>query len=300
MSRVYQSEGVLSEEGAEPFLAHLPPDTPVYSYNPRCAIESLSFPYAVEDTFLVLKHFPADLSDEDMEQLPGRCDYSPSLQILIIKMPGQPHEEAASRFDLLIGNLAYQMKVHRRMSYRGATLVETPERQKEADRSWAPARQGREFPTVALEIGFPETTQKLERDIAWWINRSKGEVRMGITIDIKRQSHSIEIKSWTPAIEPLPHKIHITAAGRQVVDKHISNPPPPRMAQRILIKRGRNGSNPAFEGEDLVIPFHTLMLDDPGEGEGDFVLTAEMLLHDLAERIWDAIYDAELIRGPKY
>jgi glutamate formiminotransferase len=60
------------------------------------------------------------------------------------------------------------------------------------------ARQVREFPTVALNVNFSETNAKLEKDIAWWINESKGEVRIGVTIDIKRRSRCIEIKSWSP------------------------------------------------------------------------------------------------------
>jgi hypothetical protein len=40
-------------------------------------------------------------------------------------------------------------------------------------------------------------------------------------------------------------------------------------------------------------------LDEPGESEEDFVLTAEMLLHNLAERVWDAIDDAEMIKAKK-
>ncbi|KAJ5607352.1 hypothetical protein N7537_003971 [Penicillium hordei] len=299
MSRVYQSESVVSEEGAGTFLAHLPSGTPVYCYNQQCAMKTILPPYSVEDSFIVLKHFPAEILAENEEQLPGRCDYSPSLQILIITMPGQPHEEAVSSFEAIIVTLAQEMKVNRRIAKCGATLVDTPERNKQADRSWKPARQGREFPTVALEVGFSETTLKLERDIAWWINGSKGEVRMGITVDIKRGSHSIEIKSWTPEFEPSLRNIYITASGRQVIDRRLKNPPPPRMTQRILITRGRDGSSPTIEGEPLTIPFHTLLLDEPGEGEGDFVFTAEMLLHDLAEPVWDAIDDAEMIKAKK-
>ncbi|KGO74461.1 hypothetical protein PITC_021550 [Penicillium italicum] len=299
MSRVYQSESVVSEEGAGTFLAHLPSGTPVYCYNQQCAMGSLFPPYSVEDSFVVLKHFPAEILAESEGQLPGRCDYSPSLQILILTIPSQPHEEAASDFEALIVRRAGEMNVNRRIAKCGATLVDTPERNKQADRSWKPARQGREFPTVVLEVGFSETSLKLERDIAWWINGSKGEVRMGITIDIKRGSHSIEIKSWTPAFEPSLRNIYITASGRQVSDRRIENPPPPRMTGRILITRGRDGSNPTMEGEPLTIPFHTLLLDEPGEGEGDFVFTAEMLLHDLAEPVWDAIDDAEGIKAMK-
>ncbi|OQD95059.1 hypothetical protein PENSOL_c022G08524 [Penicillium solitum] len=299
MSRVYQSESVVSEEGAGTFLAHLPSGTPVYYYNQQCAMGGLFPPYSVEDSFIVLKHFPADILAEYEEQLPGRCDYSPSLQILIITIPSQPHEQAASSFEAMNVILAQEMNANRRIAKCGGALIDTPERNKQADRSWKPARQGREFPTVALEVGFSETTLKLERDIAWWINGSKGEVRMGITIDIKRGSHSIEIKSWTPAFEPSLRNIYITAGGRQVIDRHIKDPPPPRMSQRILITRGRDGSSPTIKGGPLTIPFHTLLLDEPGEGEGDFVFTTEMLLHDLAEPIWDAIDDAEMIKAKK-
>lgn len=297
MSRVYRSEGVVSEESAGSFLELLPSDTPVYYYNKECAMESLFPKYSVEDHCIVLKHFPPKTFAEHAEQLPGRCDYSPSLQILIITMPSQPHEAAASMFEVLIMTVAQGMKVNRLIAPCGATLVETPGRSKQVDRSWKPRRQGREFPTVALEVGFSGTTAKLEKDIAWWINGSNGAERMGITVDIKRASGHIEIKSWTPAFEPPLRHVNVTASGRHVVDKRFNDPPLPRIAQRILIKKGRDGSSPTIEGGPLTVPFHTLLLDEPGEGEGDFVLTAKMLLHDLAECVWDAIEDTEMIKA---
>ncbi|KAJ5533888.1 hypothetical protein N7527_000142 [Penicillium freii] len=297
MSHAYQSQGVVSEEGANPFLEHLPSDTPVYRYDRQCAIESLLPPYSVEDRFIVLKSFPLETLAEREEQLPQRCEYSPPLQILIITMPGQPHEEAATSFEAMISTLAEEMKVWRRVAGCGATRIDTPDRSKQADRSWKPARQGRKFPTVVLQVGFSETTAKLEKDIAWWINESKGEVRMGVTVDIKRRSGCIEIKSWTPAFEPSLHRDHVTASGRHVVKRHTNDLPLPQIAQRVLFKRGRDSSVPTIEGEGLTIPFNTLLLDEPGEGERDFVLTAEMLLHQLAERVWDAIDDAEMIQA---
>ncbi|KAJ5151442.1 uncharacterized protein N7482_010694 [Penicillium canariense] len=300
MSFAYESEGVVSEErGAGMFLAHLPSDTPVYCYNNKLALESLFPPYSVEDRFIVLKNFPPETLAEHEEDLPGRCDYSPSLQILIITMPGLPHEEAADSFQIIIATLAKEMKVYRRLANWGATRVDTPDRSKQADRSWGPRGQMRDFPTVTLETGFSETTSKLEKDIAWWINGSQGDVRMGVTVDIKRASGSIEIRSWTPVFTPLPSHVQITASGRRVVDRDISNPPPPRVAQRIFIKRGRDGSRPTIEGGDLTIPFDALLLDKPGEDEHDFVLTADMLLHDLAERVWDASDLAEAKKAKK-
>ncbi|KAJ5980112.1 hypothetical protein N7481_007410 [Penicillium waksmanii] len=299
MSYAYQNEGIVSEEeGTCTFLAHLPSDTPVYRYAENCIMESLFTQDSIEDRFVVLKNFPSETLTERDEQLPGRCDYSPSLQILIITMPSRPHEEAASSFDILIAALAKEMKVYRRLANCGSTLVETPDRSKQADRSWQPTRSQSKFPTVALEVGFSETTAKLERDIAWWINTSKGNIRMGLTIDIKR-SGSIEIKSWTPAFMPVPSHVYITAHGRPVVERHISDPPPPRMTQRIFITRGRDGCNPTIEGGDLIIPFHALMLEQAGDGEHDFVLTTELLLQDLAERVWAAIDKAQAIKANK-
>jgi hypothetical protein len=297
MSYAYQSEGVVSEEeGTCMFLAHLPSDTPVHRYDKKSTIESLSPQYSVEDRFVVLKDFPSETLAKLDEQLNGRCDYSPSLQILIITMPSLPHEEAASSLDIMIGTLAKEMKVYRRIKNCGSTTIETPDRSKQADRSWKPARSQRKFPTVVLEVGFSEITAKLERDIAWWINKSKGEVKLGLTIDIKI-SGSIEIKSWTPAFMLSPSHVYITASGRPVVDRRISDPPPPRMTQRIFITRGRDSYNPTIKGGDLIIPFHALMLEQPGEGEHDFVLTTELLLQDLAERVWVVIDEAQGIEA---
>jgi hypothetical protein len=104
---------------------------------------------------------------------------------------------------------------------------------------------------VALEVGFSETTAKLERDIAWWINKSKDEVKLGLTIGIKK-SGSIEIKSWAPAFMLLPSHVHITAHGHPVVDRRIVDPPPPQMTQRIFITRGRDGYNPKIKEGDPI------------------------------------------------
>ncbi|KAJ5826962.1 hypothetical protein N7447_003725 [Penicillium robsamsonii] len=214
MSCIYQSEGVVSEEGANPFLEHLPPDTPVYRYGRQCSIESLLPPYPVEDRFIVLKHFPPDIFAKYEEELPQRCDYSPPLQILIIEISSLPHEEAAVSLEAMIMLLAEKMQVFRRTAGCGATRIDTPGRSKQADRSWKPARQGREFPT--------------KKDIAWWINESKGEVRMGATIDIKRRSGCIEIKSWTPAFESSLHRDYISVSGCHIVKRHANNLPPPQ------------------------------------------------------------------------
>ncbi|KAI2722764.1 hypothetical protein CBS147332_3693 [Penicillium roqueforti] len=285
----YQSEGVVAEEGANPFLEHLPLDTPVYSYNRQCPMESVFPPSSVKDRFIVVKNFPPDVFSQH-EELPRLCDYSRLFQILIIKMSSGPHEDAATNFNYMIMALAQDMSVRRQLRSWGSTRVDTSDRRKMAANGWGPRGPPRGFPTVALEVGFPGPTVKLENDIAWWINGSNGDVRIGITIDIQ-DSDSIEVKSWT-AFEPPPHSNYTTASGRRVFDGG-TNDPPPRVVQRVFFKRGRDGAGPTVEGKGITLPFRDVLLDTPGEGEGDFVLTSQKLLEDLAELIWDTIDQVE-------
>jgi hypothetical protein len=268
---MYERGDIVSDT-EDVFLSHLPPDTPVFQYNPQCDLQSLMPPVSPHDCFVVIKAFPSKALDELDEQLPGRLDYSLSLQTLILKMPCHPHEEAASRFEYLLMRLAEQMMATRRISCLGATRIDGEDRKKQADRAWSPIRQGHRFPTVALEVEYSQTAEKLQRDIAWWLLESKGRMRMGITINIKRGSGNIEIKSWVPAMS-FPQ--HASTASQ--------------VAQRILMKRGGNGQEPTIQGGDLIIPFQYLFLNEPREGEGDFVFTQDMLLHDIAELIWATI-----------
>lgn len=281
------------------FLAHLPPDTPVYCYRDHRDLETLPTSDSIGDSFVVVTKIPPAVFERFSERLPGRADYSPSLQLLIVKMPSQPHEEAASYFEIMLAHLAIQMKVCRKISFCGATRVEGPDREKQADRSFKPRHEGREWPTVALEIGYSESRMKLEKDSIWWINASQGQVRQTISIDIKRGTGNIEIISRVPAVPILPRQLRVSLRGRHIFTQPTGQLPAPQINHKITIKRGRGGADPVITGGDLTVPFATLLLDEPGEGEGDFVITADALLHELAERIWDAIDDVETIRQRK-
>ncbi|QKX59379.1 uncharacterized protein TRUGW13939_06513 [Talaromyces rugulosus] len=298
MSHDQESAGSKNRE-REMFLAHLPPDTPVYCDHDYRDLETLPTPDSIGDSFVVVTDIAAELFDELDEQLPGLADYSPSLQLLIVKMRSLPHEEAAARLGAAIMQLASQMKLERRISLCGATRVDGPDRQKQADRSYKPARQRREWPTVAVEIDYSESRAKLEKDSIWWINASQGQVRQTITLDIKQGTGNIEIISRVPALSILPRQLAVSSRGRRIFTRPIGHLPIPRINHRITIKRGQGGANSTITGGDLTIPFATMLLDQPGEGEGDLVITADALLHRVAGPIWDAIDDAEVIRGKK-
>ena len=121
---------------------------------------------------------------------------------------------------------------------------------------------------------------------------------MGITIDIKRVSGNIEIKSWILSQPPSKH-VYITAHGRQIIDRNYYHQLELQIVQKISIKRGKKGQEPTITGGSLIIPFQSLLLEEPKEGEGDFVFNEDMLLHDIAEPIWDGIDREEAMKGEK-
>ncbi|PGH11024.1 hypothetical protein AJ80_07300 [Polytolypa hystricis UAMH7299] len=262
------------------FLAHLPPDTHEYRYHGFSLLKEATN----KEYNQFLEHDDSsgspyiiftNISPEEVthnEDFPGRVDYSPPLQILILTMVSLPHEEGARLFDQIVGDKAVEMKVRRLLSFRGATRSKTPDRNKQADSSYGPRQlpPGRspEWPTVAVEVGFSEMREKLKSDAAYWLNRSSGDVLTVITIDIKR-SGNICIILWK----------------RPVVTNQYPNPEPEAI-QEIKIYRGKGGQAANLRGDELRIPFRHMMLRDPGPGEEDFVITRDELLHDLADAIW--------------
>ena len=83
--------------------------------------------------------------------------------------------------------------------------MKTSNRTKQANASWAPkVKEGYEQASVALEVGFSETSAKLKKDTEFWLNDSERDVRMVLTIDIKRQSGSITITSWRRGSSKVP------------------------------------------------------------------------------------------------
>ncbi|KAL1952828.1 hypothetical protein VTO42DRAFT_4117 [Malbranchea cinnamomea] len=261
------------------FLEHLPPDTHEYRY---FGIPSLldaqrkecdRFLHSNSSSFVIINDITAYELDAHEEEIPGRIDFSPCLQLLVLKMVSLPHEEAAAVFDGLVRDKAKQMMIHRILSIRRTTRTKTPSRQKQADCSYAPRQlppgRSTQWPTVAVEVAFSEIYEKVKKDIAWWLNSSEGKVLRAISIDIKRPSGNIYITLWKrgTATERYPN-------------------PNPEAIQEIQIHRGKDGKPPTLTGGELKLTFQQMMLRDPGQGEADFVFTREELLDDLAKAVW--------------
>jgi hypothetical protein len=223
--------------------------------------------------FVVVKNLPPEEFEKHSDQFPGRADYSPNLQTLILNLPSWPHEQAAGLFSALLTSKSSEMAVFWDVSSRGSTLVTTSERSKQADCSWSPLPdpQGRSghWPTVVLEVAWFESLEKVKRDVAWWLNKLNGEVKMVITIDIKHPSGNIYINTWERAELP-------TSANPN---------PEPCAVQEVKIFRHLRSAI----GDHLVIPFRDLMLRPAvGPTEGNWVFPREELLK-LADRVWYAM-----------
>lgn len=275
------TEGRAKMQARREFLAHLPSDTHEYRYNGFSSLkEAADKEYdrflGQEDSsgspYIIFTNISPEEFTQNDESFPGRVDYSPPLQVLILTMVSLPHEEGARWFDGFIATKAVEMKVRRLLTLRGATRSETPDRKKQADSSYGPRQlpPGRtaEWPTVAVEVGFSETKAKLKSDAAYWLNQSSGEVLTMITVDIKRSGN-----------------IYIILWKRSMVTNQYPNPEPEAI-QEIKIYRGKGGQAANIRGDELRIPFQHMLLRDPEEGERDFVITRDELLHDLADEIW--------------
>ncbi|PGH03266.1 hypothetical protein GX51_04136 [Blastomyces parvus] len=227
--------------------------------------------------FVIFTDFPPNEIKAHEEEFPGKVDYSPPLQILLLYLHSLPHEEAAEGFGYRLAAKAEDMGILDSLSLRGATCTKTPVREKEADRSWAPHKlppgRSTQWPTVALEVAFSESRERVKQDMAWWLHQSAGDVRLAISIDIKRQSGNIYVNSWEQP-ERTPTRQHPR--------------PAPKPVQEIVISRGEDGQPPKVTGNDLIIPFHQMMLRYPRPGETDFVFTKEDLLK-VAQRVWYAM-----------
>lgn len=260
------------EEQKREFLEYLPPETREYRYQGFEHLKETASQEQDRSQFIVFSEFPLEEVDKHEEDLPGRLDYCVLSETLVLKMPGMPREEAADKLGTLLMFQAQEKGIFRLVRQWGATRMKTPERRKEADRSWAPKKlpPGRttQWPTVVLEVAYGESGERVKRDIAWWLHT--GQVHLAISLDIKRPSGNLYITSW-----------------EQGNSSSIQNPrPQPQPLQKIRIDRGKHGQPPSMTGDDFIVPFERLMLRDPSEGEGDLVIKQRDLLQ-LAASVWE-------------
>ena len=275
---------MMAEQGRN-YLEELciPPDTYDCEYSDLQHLEeSVDHAYkcfianTTQSPFLVVKNLPPEQFEKHQDSLPGIADYNSSLQLLVLTMPSYPHESASADIEELIISRAKDSGIRRELIARRHVPSSSPGRTKQADCSWVPKHPppGRSFewPSIAVEVGYSESREKLKGDMEFWLNRSD-DVQMAITDEIKKTSGKILVTLWRRGT-PIPPQ---TAAN-----------PGPEAVQEVIMERGKASQGPIVSGDDnLTIPFEDVMLRPAvaQQGERDFVLTRQELL-EMAGDVW--------------
>lgn len=258
------------------FLACLPRDTGQHAYSGLAQMDKIISAelnrcnHEQGSQFIVFTGVsPAQFDEEIVSRQKWPKDYKPSLETLIIKMPQMPHEVAIQFLAARIAIKANKMGVTREIMATGQSEIRAPDRVKASAASYRPRFRPRanKWPTVAIEVAWSESREKVQRDVEWWLNAAEGRVQQAISVDIKRGGNNT---------------IYITAWERH------SNPEA-RAVQNLSIHR-EGQAGPYVVGGKLTIPFEHFLLRKPNRetGENDWIFEESELL-EMAEEVWEVI-----------
>jgi hypothetical protein len=149
----------------------------------------------------------------------------------------------------------------------GSATIDVGGGKKQADMVWGPRRPPRDYrkrPTVILEVAVSETQAKLRRDMNLWLDPTRGEAKVAISIKINRRSPMISIDKWT----------WDDINGRVLNYQHIE-------------VSESDTDEVKFSGGPLIIPFHLLFLRQPQEARESYVAIDQGSLQKIDKLEWD-------------
>jgi hypothetical protein len=188
--------------------------------------------------------------------------------LLIIKlMPSAAHGSAHLNLagDLVVKMLGMGM-ARRDLRSLGGTRFDGRRSSKEGDSVFMPRTRMLQsgtirWPTIVFESGLSETLHRLRCDANWWLETSKGEVKIVIIISIKPAQTKLHIERWERA--PL--------AGRRLTTRASSNNPNVEVSTKMQeVDIDPNG----VIGAPLILEFQKVFLRQAVPPEGDFIFTA--------------------------
>lgn len=235
--------------------------------------------------YVLLSHVPATIVDSEIDnrRLFGkgtRIFYHEDIRKLILKLPSRPHYLAITRMNKLIERHRSAIGLDEQLDSILSSSVSDPPYKKEPDGSWIPASlpAGRtdKWPSMILEVGYSESLKRLRVDAAWWLCRSKGEVKIAIIMSINTQKPHIIIEQFKPDLN--------TAALRD--GPHIRNYPRviPKCVQNLEIMASTG--NVAVTGAPLVLRFSDIFLRQPQTQQETDLLISQQDLTAMAVKIW--------------
>ncbi|KAG0633187.1 hypothetical protein HOY80DRAFT_1064837 [Tuber brumale] len=193
-----------------------------------------------------------------------RCTYEYALRSLIIRlMPGAAHEVTCSTLSMAIAMKIAHIPGHLLDSFysHGRAHCEIPgRRSKQADQGISPSETRKcnsDWPSLVVEVGYPEHLPSLRCDSEWWLENSGGQTRMVIVITICMRPKARHLECWEMLPDP-----------NQRVTRS-SHPTREGCSQYFDIDHAGAVSGPV---DGLVIPYNTVF-DKPHPSEADIILS---------------------------
>lgn len=224
--------------------------------------------------FIVFSHLDERtfLQDIDSREFAWFDSYSPSEEILIVKITTGAHELAHTGFALKMHEKLIQMNAHKSVYFKAKQTRGTRSRRKEPDQQFQPKilppGRSKQWPSMIIEAGYSESKSKLAADARWWLQESAGDVKVALTISIHKSKREIVYEIW------------------ELVDGHQTRAEPerrvPQSRQQVVVSQSQAAASVA--NAPLVIPFECLFLREAGAQE-DLILTNDDLI-ELAEYVW--------------
>ena len=210
-----------------------------------------------------------------------RIFYFNEPQILIIKhMPGPYHELATKGLERIIIKKIDEGGQGPKILPIGCTLYQGRVNQKEADASFRP-RNARplvtDWPSVIVECGVFETAQRLTVDGMWWIDNSRGQVKLALLLFVNAKAKTIRIETWKKDTIENPQQTRGHDEG------NVTRP----TRQKIITITPKG-----ITGTPLKLSFRDIFLRKPKRelGERNYRITEDDL-KDYYETVWPASED---------
>ncbi|CAG8028076.1 unnamed protein product [Penicillium nalgiovense] len=282
------SKSVRYGREVEDFLADLPPSTNRYTYEGKerfeeianieyhrlqrslCHLQSKPFDDSLDiSEYFVIIIDPASFRrDFSLKLNVGvRQFYNPTLHILILKMISPEHSQVAGIFHDTVMEALKPMGLNKAaiVRYGGTDISVGGGVTKQPDWGWGPMRRPRGVanrPSVVVEVGVSDPEMKLRNDARMWMDPTRGEANMAITIKVNRRKPMVTIQTWE--WDSNSQRAHVT--------------------QSCVIEK--TGDNIAVSQHPLTIPFNLLLRRPPSiPRESDIRLQKQDLV-EIGTGVW--------------
>lgn len=150
-----------------------------------------------------------------------RLDYNYNTHILIVKMVNTPeHQQIIMGFASALGKCLQPMRIDLDDDghiFQGVDIDVNEQSQKRPDWGWTPRKSSLKRPTIVFEVGISEPETKLREDARMWVDPSRGQAQVAITIKLNRSRPELKLDmwQWRDSRAQVTKHIVITQAGSQ-------------------------------------------------------------------------------------